>query len=235
MAEEQAQAELSVAPDVFGRVPLRRGRLVTGAARSCQHTRCQQIRHAHGHARFVITLNQPELFAEVALVFDQPPPGARFTTASRRRIQRARHAVRTLTAAAALANELAELGWAGAQPVLRRERCVTHQGGAPAGQTTHRVRSFLTRVGFPVPARHLRRLIRQHWHIENRLHSVREVTLGEDASQVRSGAAPQALAAWRNAVLGLVRQHGSDNFAAALRHFAWSPGAALRLLGLHPT
>jgi len=52
----------------------------------------------------VLKLKQPEVFAEVALCFDQPPPGERFTTASSRRIQRARHAVRTRTAAAAWAN-----------------------------------------------------------------------------------------------------------------------------------
>jgi len=143
--------------------------------------------------------------------------------------------VRTLTASAAWAHELAELGWAGAQQVLRRESCVTHRGGAQAGQTTHLLRSFLTRLGCQVPARPLVRRIRQQWPSEHRLHSVRDVTLGAEASQVRSGAAPQALAAWRHAVLGLVRQHGSDTIAAALRHFAWSPGAALHLLGLHPT
>jgi hypothetical protein len=64
---------------------------------------------------------------------------------------------------------------------------------------------------------------------------VRDVTLGEDASQVRSGSAPQALAALRNALLGLLRQHGYANIAAALRHFAWCLGAAFCLLALHPT
>jgi hypothetical protein len=115
---------------------------------------------------------------------------------------------------------------------------VRHVRGVRAGHTTHLVRSLLTRLGPHVPARQLLRLIREHWHIENRLHSVRDVTLGEDASQVRSGGAPEALAALRNAVLGVLgvlRQHGYDNIAAALRHFAWSPGAALCLLGLHPT
>ena len=42
--------------------------------------------------------------------------------------------------------------------------------------------------------------------IENRLHYVRDVTLGEDASQVRTGAAPQVMAALRNVVLGLLRR-----------------------------
>jgi hypothetical protein len=116
--------------------------------------------------------------------------------------------------------------------VLRLESCVTHRRGVRSGQTTRLVRYFLTSLGAQVPARQLLRLIREHWHIENRLHSVRDGTLGEDASQVRSGAAPQALAALRNALVGLLQQHGYANIAAALRHFAWSPGAALRLLGL---
>jgi hypothetical protein len=96
------------------------------------------------------------------------------------------------------------------------------------------VRSFVTRLGPRVPARPLLRLIREHGQVEHRRQDVREVTLGEDASQVRSGAAPEVLAALRlrHAVLGLLRQHGQDTIAAALRHFAWSPGAALRLLGL---
>lgn len=106
--------------------------------------------------------------------------------------------------------------------------------GVRAGQVTRLVRSFITSLDARVPTYHLLRLIREHWHIENRLHYVRDVTLGEDASQVRSGAAPQALAALRNAVLGVLRQHGYGNIAEALRHFAWSPGAALRLFGLLP-
>lgn len=232
--EEKAQAELSLAPDLLRRVPLQ-GRLVTGDALYCQRALCAQIRQAKGHYLFVIKLNQPELLNEVTLLFDQPPPGERFTTASSSRIQRDRHEVRTLMASAALADYLTELGWVGVQQVVRLESCVTHLRGAHAGQTTRLVRYFLTSLGVHVPAHRLLRLVREHWHIENRLHYVRDVTLGEDASQVRSGAAPEALAALRNAVLGLLRQHGYDKIAAALRHFAWSPGAALRLLGLHPT
>jgi predicted transposase YbfD/YdcC len=234
LAEQKVQAELSLAPDLLRRVPLE-GRLVTGDALYCQHVLCAQIRQAGGHYLFVIKANQPELLAEVALLFDQPPPGECFTTASSHRSQHERHEVRTLTASAALADYLSELGWAEARQVLRLESRVTHLRGARAGQTTQLVRYFLTSLGPHVPARRLLRLVREHWHIENRLHYVRDVTLGEDASQIRSGAAPEVLAALRNALLGLLRQHAYANIAAALRHFAWSPGAALCLLGLHPT
>jgi len=45
--------------------------------------------------------------------------------------------------------------------------------------------------------------IQSHWHIENRLHYVRDITFGEDASRVRSGFAPQVMATLRNTVIHL--------------------------------
>jgi hypothetical protein len=68
------------------------------------------------------------------------------------------------------------------------------------------------------------------WSIENRLHGVRDVTLGEDACRVRSGSAPQALAALRNAVVHLLEGVEATSKAAALRRFAIYPREALALL-----
>jgi hypothetical protein len=42
------------------------------------------------------------------------------------------------------------------------------------------------------------------------------------------------MAALRNAVLGLLRQMGVTNVAAALRHYSWKVTSALSLLGLVP-
>lgn len=58
---------------------------------------------------------------------------------------------------------------------------------------------------------------RGHWGIENGLHWVRDVVLREDASRVRTGSAPQALAGLRNAALTLLRLSGVSEIAAALR------------------
>ena len=49
-------------------------------------------------------------------------------------------------------------------------------------------------------------LSRAHWGIENRVHFLRDVSFAEDACRVRSGAAPQTLAAFRNTVLSLMRR-----------------------------
>jgi predicted transposase YbfD/YdcC len=71
---------------------------------------------------------------------------------------------------------------------------------------------------------------RAYWGIENRLHWVRDETLGEDRSQVRAGNAPQVMAALRNLTLGLLRRTETVNVAAALRTFAGRPHAAVALV-----
>jgi predicted transposase YbfD/YdcC len=73
---------------------------------------------------------------------------------------------------------------------------------------------------------------RGHWGIENRVHYVRDVTLGEDASRIRTASAPQILAATRNAILSLLRLWGSSNIAAALRDNAYQPARLLAKLGI---
>ena len=77
-------------------------------------------------------------------------------------------------------------------------------------------------------------LSRGHWAIENQLHYVRDVTFGEDASRVRSGAAPQAMAALRNLAIAVLELAGAPNRAAGVRHFSWDLDHAAATLGLAP-
>ncbi len=84
-------------------------------------------------------------------------------------------------------------------------------------------------------AKRLLSLLRGHWHIENKSHYVRDVTFDEDRSQVRCGSIPQVLAAIRNTCIGLMRNSGYKNIAAACRYHAAQPHAALALLGIRKT
>jgi predicted transposase YbfD/YdcC len=81
-------------------------------------------------------------------------------------------------------------------------------------------------------ARRLLRLVRDHWRIENCLHWVRDMTLGEDACRVRKGNAPQVLAALRNAVVHLLAGVKAVSRAAAVEQLAARSHEALGLLGL---
>jgi predicted transposase YbfD/YdcC len=81
-------------------------------------------------------------------------------------------------------------------------------------------------------ARRLLELTRGHWGIENQLHYVRDVTLGEDGCRVRKGSAPQVLAAVRNIVIHLLAGMEAPSRAAAIRRLNNHPNEALELIGL---
>ena len=66
--------------------------------------------------------------------------------------------------------------------------------------------------------------------MENRLHYVRDVTLGQDASQVRKGSGAEVMAVLRNVVLGILRLAKVENVAAKLRSLAWRPQDAVSLV-----
>jgi hypothetical protein len=70
-------------------------------------------------------------------------------------------------------------------------------------------------------------LARQHWHIENRLFHVRDVTFGEDLCQVRSGSAPMALTLLRDTVLSYIRRQNRKP-RPAREAYAARPKAAIR-------
>ena len=118
-------------------------------------------------------------------------------------------------------------GRGGGQQVCEVQRRVEQKG-----ERVTETRYVITSLGTGVGAGRLLKYVRGHWGIENRLHYVRDVTLGEDASRVRRGSAPQVMAILRNVVLGLLRSGGESNIAAAIRRIGWAPGQALAILGL---
>src|SRR5215472_14662607 len=73
-------------------------------------------------------------------------------------------------------------------------------------------------------------LVRAHWAIENRLHHRRDVSLGEDACQTRTGAVPGLLAQLNSTVLCLMDRAGVRNVARQMRYFDAHVEQALALL-----
>lgn len=79
-------------------------------------------------------------------------------------------------------------------------------------------------------AQDLLRRVREHWEIENRLHYVRDETLGEDRCRVRKGSGAQLLAAIRNTCVHLLERVLGPSKAAATRRLAAHPEEAVLLL-----
>jgi predicted transposase YbfD/YdcC len=74
--------------------------------------------------------------------------------------------------------------------------------------------------------------VRRHWTIENQLHHVRDTAWTEDASRVRTGTAPRAMASLRNLAVGALRITGQASIAAGLRYHARNATRPLTTLGI---
>jgi predicted transposase YbfD/YdcC len=203
------------------------GWTVTGDALYCQRDLSAALVAAGGGYLWEVKENQPRLLEAITTLFALPPAGERFATTVSRTHHGDRQEERTLRCSAALTGYL---DWPGLGQVCRVDRAVTRRGRTTT-ETAYALTSATPRRAGP---RRLLRWWRGHWEIENRLHWVRDVTFDEDRSQVRTGAAPQALAALRNTAIGTLRRAGHTNIAAATRFYAAHPRAALPLLGLLP-
>jgi predicted transposase YbfD/YdcC len=108
--------------------------------------------------------------------------------------------------------------------VIERVRRV---GGVEQREVVFAITSLTRREA---SAGRLLELARGHWGIENRLHWVKDVVLGEDACRVRTGGGPQILSGLRNAALRLLHRNGLGKIASAVRHLAAFPMKAIQLV-----
>jgi hypothetical protein len=120
------------------------------------------------------------------------------------------------------------LGWPGVEQVCVLER-VRRIGGVEQRETVFAITSLRPAEA---SASRLLALARGHWGIENQLHWVKDVVLGEDACRVRTGDGPQVLSGLRNAALRLLHRNGLGKIASALRHLAAFPLKAVQLVTL---
>ncbi len=198
---------------------------MTGDAQFCQRDLSTQVVARGGDYLWEVKDNQPALREAIATLFALPPPGERFGHAVSRSRHGDRHEVRIVLCSAALAEYL---DWPHHGQVAIQARITTRKG-----QRSEAVRYAITsRPPARASAAQLLADWRGHWGIENRVHWVRDVTFDEDRSPVRTGSAPQVMAALRNTAIGVLRRAGHTNIAAATRHYAAHPADALALLGL---
>ena len=168
-------------------------------------------------ADYVMTVkgNMPTLYRQLKKL-----PWARIPAASSVSTDHGRRSRRTIKAVLAPA----WIEFAGAAQVAQLRRTVTTKG-----KKTVEVVYLITSDRDASPAA-LAAWVRGHWHIENKLHWVRDVTYQEDRSLVRTGNAPRVMATLRSLAISLLRLDGHANIAAANRHHARDPQRTLTLL-----
>jgi predicted transposase YbfD/YdcC len=203
------------------------GFVVSADALHTQPTWAKEILQRGGDYLLIAKKNQSELREAIALLFSQSPRPFLFPEQQARSVDKlhGRLEVRSLRVSCELGEYLSPR-WPKVTQVFQIERRITRHG-----KTTVEVVSGITSLPPQVATpENLLALVRAHWHIENRNHWRRDVTLGEDACRVAVRQVPQVLAALNNVVLAIVDHLGLLNLAAAIRGFSAQPTRALDLL-----
>ena len=202
------------------------GCVLTADALHTQRAWCRTVRAQGGDYVLIVKKNQRSLLDEVELLFagEWPQWLEKHSTETTEK-GHGRREVRKLHTSAEM-NEYLAAQWEGVAQVFQIEREIGR-----AGKVSREVVYGLTSVpGEEAGAEKVLSLVRAHWHLENRVHWRRDVTLGEDGCQVKQGKAAQVLASLNNGVLMLMDHLGVENVKAQMREFAAQPLAAVALL-----
>lgn len=193
----------------------------------------KQIRQGGGDYLFVVKRNRRTLYTDIADAFTAlPPQGScevecwQYTAGTVDYRGHGRTERYTLESTPALNHYLAFPDVA--QVVRRTRQALDHR----TGRTTVSAEFLITSLDRDrVSLVQIDRLRRWHWTIENVTHYPRDVSFGEDRCQVRSGNAPQALAAFRNAIASLLHVAGWPFLPNGFRYCQRSPQIPLQLIG----
>jgi predicted transposase YbfD/YdcC len=179
-----------------------RGKLLLGDALHTQRATARMILTAGADYLFTVKGNQRKLRGAIRTELEARMSQADTYTSST--VDRHRSVTTTVTAVAASPEQL-ELAtgqcWAGVRTIGTLHRSGTRTG--KDGTTT----SVDETVGFissrPLSAKEVAEHLRAHWCIENNLHWVKDVVLGEDRHTLRRGNAPQIMSFLRSMCVSL--------------------------------
>jgi predicted transposase YbfD/YdcC len=180
------------------------------------------------NAHYILTVknNQPSLYAQLKSLPWRHVPAA--FDAREKGHGRAEWRTLKLTAVAA---GIAFPHAAQAIQIRRRRRPLTSRTGQKwSTETSYAITSLATHQATPAQ---VAGWIRGHWGIEA-LHHIRDVTYGEDASQIRTGNGPQVMATLRNLAIAILKPSGYPSIAAACRYHARDANRVLATLGISP-
>ncbi|MFF3715286.1 transposase [Streptomyces prasinus] len=120
----------------------------------------------------------------------------------------------------------------GARRAVQLKRRRTDRKTGKTGKTTLKTIYAVTSLtAEQATSAQLAKLVRGHWKVEV-LHHIRDTMFAEEASHLRTGNAPRAMATWRDLAFGALRLNGAHDIAAGLRRNVRDVPRPLALLGL---
>src|SRR4051794_32679496 len=207
--------EIAALPEVLDTLPDLAGSVVTADALHCQDSHAQWILDAGAHFVLTVKGNRPRLRRALATQPWGAVPGLRHTESGHGRAE-----TRSIKVISTDGQPKLQALFPHAAQIAKITRTRRRTGRKRSQETVYIVTSLTHRQVTPTQ---LAAYVRGQWSIENGLHWVRDMTQREDASQVRTGHAPQTFAAPRTLVTTLSRPDGRGNTPAAHRHYADQP------------
>ena len=194
--------EITAIPLLLDRLSIR-GALVTIDAMGCQTKIAQKILDKEADYLLAVKDNWPNLHAEIARAFDDPQTARLLafdtTDGDHGRIEQRHHAVSDDVAFLQTDRRFpGEPRFPGLKAIAMVKTEVER-----GGKISRDRRFYLSSL--TLDAETFARAVREHWHIENRLHWVLDVVFHEDLSRLRSGHGPQNMATVRHMALNLLR------------------------------
>jgi len=231
--EKKQKSELAVASRLIEDIDWN-GKVLTGDALYCQRCLCSALRLAGGDYLFLVKGNQPLLLQDLQVLFAPlavakragegvlrlPEQQAQTSEKAHGRVE-----IRSIRVSSELKGYS---DWPGLEQVFEIRRRWKSKG-IDKEAVRYGVTSLPAQIALP---ERLLQLKRGHWIIENGLHYVKDVTMGEDKSTIHCDNGPKVMAALRNTALSLLRHAGFSTIAARLRYNSGHPQAALELLSL---
>jgi predicted transposase YbfD/YdcC len=209
------------------------GRVVTTDAMLTQRVAAQTILQKDGHYCLRLKGNQPDTLAAVQAWFHSDTAPVLPDTQTFRLSQKGHGRLTTYTIQSTTAlNPYLEksLAWPRIGQVLHLQRHTLHQKTGTVTETVHYALTDLSPdQADPLSLFHL---WQQHWHIENKLHWVRDVDFTEDRNRARTGHFPFNFSGLRNAVLNLLRAYVQQPITQARTYFSVNLPLACSLVGL---
>ena len=205
---------------------LMQGRLISADALYTQRSFCQQVIAAGGDYLLFVKHNQPTLHQDLSLFFGEPPLDCLDWRADETINKGHGRLENRLVQVSTELNDFLARDWFGVEQVFSFRRRVEHALKCTQ-EMVYGITSLTPKKAGPS---RLLALARDHWSIENRLHYRRDVSLGEDACQVRKGATPHKLAVLNSFVLALFDFCQVSNAKQQMRRFDAQPLQAVRLL-----
>jgi predicted transposase YbfD/YdcC len=221
---DEKSNEITAIPELIKQLELQ-GTVVSIDAMGCQKAIAKQIIEKKGDYVFSLKGNHSALHDQVALFFKDPQNPSEFDCFASTDGDHGRIEIRRYATCDTIDWLQGKEHWAGLKTItkVQRER---HIDGKTSLETSY----YISSLGRDVHK--IARAIRGHWHIENSLHWVLDVTFDEDRCRVRKDHAPENMAILRHIVLNMIKQENSFKGSIHRKRLkaAWENDYLLKIL-----